>query len=375
MNWPLPFRDAPVPGHRRWLLACVAALVGILAFAVTGHAVRRAVDAFAPPPAVEEITLKLDWYRDHKDSIDTIFIGTSRIFFSLDPRVFDAATAAAGCPTHSFNMALAGLNFRELLLFMQRIADDPPPRLKLVLFEPRPSPGRDLEEMMSPRRRLTMDADTLAASIAEGLANPRQGDRALEFLGYYLAGWFYHNLGMGTVSERLIDPKPPESPDQPEWAEDRRGHRPLGLQQDGSVQPHDPRFMEPKRLSGWQKEVAGYRPQTRNTLHPGWRQMLDAYLDIVDRIPARTVILLPPHAHWFSRAFVKLAQDVRPDMPIVYFDPLSHPELYTVDGWYDDGHLNQVGGRRFAEDLAAVACGLIDGSVAGTPPATTTPSR
>lgn len=164
MIWPLPFRDPPFALRpRRWLMA---GLVGLAAFVVVGHAIRRAADALLPPPAVEEVTLKLDWYHDHKAEIDTIFIGTSRLFFTLDPRAFDAAAASLGCPTHSFNMALAGLNFRELLTFMKLIRDDPPPKLKLVLFEPRPSPGRDLEEMMSPRRRLTMDADTLLAPVS-----------------------------------------------------------------------------------------------------------------------------------------------------------------------------------------------------------------
>ena len=364
MNWPLPFRDPPLgrQPHRPWLLAGAIALV---AFVVAGHGIRRVGDTLLPPPAVEEITLKLDWYDAHKAVIDTIFVGTSRLFFTVDPRVFDAATAELGCPTHAYNMGLAGLNFRELLAFLELIRDDPPPNLKLLFFEPRPSPGRDLEEMMSPRRRLTMTADTLEVSIDEAMANPRRGDRVWWYLAYYLAGWSYQNLGMGMISERLIHPAPPEDADrQPEWTEDRRGHRPLGLQKDGSVWPHDPKFLRPRTLEKWQDEVDSYKPDRRRPLHPGWRPILDAYLEILDGIHARAVVVLPPSGHWFSQSFARLVAEVRPDMPVVYFDPVTHPELYKGEAWYDDGHLNLEGGRTFSRELAAVACDIVGQPVA-----------
>ena len=46
-------------------------------------------------------------------------------------------------------------------------------------------------------------------------------------------------------------------------------------------------------------------------------------------------------------------------MPVVYFDPISQPELYRLDAWYDDGHLNLAGGRQFSEELAGVACDML----------------
>ncbi len=69
-------------------------------------------------------------------SYDTVFFGTSRTHRGLDPATFDARTAAAGRPTHSFNFGVAGLRLFEARSVLEDLlAADRDGRLRYVFLE------------------------------------------------------------------------------------------------------------------------------------------------------------------------------------------------------------------------------------------------
>lgn len=58
-----------------------------------------------PPRHLAEVSNKLEYFDHHFAEFDTLFIGSSRIYHGISPKVFDAETGREGCPTHSFNLA------------------------------------------------------------------------------------------------------------------------------------------------------------------------------------------------------------------------------------------------------------------------------
>jgi hypothetical protein len=156
MTWPLPFHDPPAKRERacRRLLHCAG--VALLAFVATGVALRLAADAALPPVDRGAIAIREARYGAQKDSVDTLLLGTRRLQFGVDSAVLDAEMTAQGCPTRSLNLSLAGLNIRELAHLLEMIRDDPPPRLELLLVEPRPNRSRDLEALLTPRFQATL---------------------------------------------------------------------------------------------------------------------------------------------------------------------------------------------------------------------------
>jgi hypothetical protein len=356
MQNPLPFRE---PGSRKDAplgRTLAALLLAMVCFALIGAAVHQAADRLLPPLVARPLTAKIDAYRATLESIDTVIIGTNRLFFTVDPRLLDRATAEAGCPTRSLNLSMAGLNYREMRRLLELLRDEPPPGLKLVLFEPRISPSRDIDQLMNARFRATMDPSSFGLSLKEIEANPRGGVAYHQVV--YLAVFAYHNLGIGAVAERVLNPSSRTGARLPEWREDRRGFRPLGLQKDGSIEPHDDRFVS-AAVAGFEEEVAAFPvARERGRVHEDWPAVFRSFMAIADDIPARVVPLFPPHPGVISAALIRMIDAERPDLGPIYYDPVSHPEFYDAELWWDDGHLNAEGSRLFTEALARSICAM-----------------
>lgn len=49
---------------------------------------------------------RLRWFQDHKDSYDIVFIGSSRVYHGLSPKLFDQIAAQAGHHWRTFNLGV-----------------------------------------------------------------------------------------------------------------------------------------------------------------------------------------------------------------------------------------------------------------------------
>ena len=78
-------------------------LCALLAFALVCAAVGRFF-----PQRGEGVALKEERFREQKERIDILFVGSSRVFHGISPKVFDRTLHAAGRPWHSFNAGVDG---------------------------------------------------------------------------------------------------------------------------------------------------------------------------------------------------------------------------------------------------------------------------
>src|ERR1700736_109154 len=107
----------------------VAACVGCFCLAAI------ALHVSLPPPNIAGVTPQLRFVAAHADEIDTLFIGSSRVYHGLNPRVFDQATTAGGLPTHSYNFGVDGMSAPESFYVMDQILASKPRNLRWVFLE------------------------------------------------------------------------------------------------------------------------------------------------------------------------------------------------------------------------------------------------
>jgi hypothetical protein len=94
-----------------------------------------AIHAFLPPLIPKGVAAKLKFFTEHKDEFDTVIVGTSRLYYSISPEIFDAATRENGLPTRTFNFGIDGMHPPENFYVLERILKTKPRNLKWVLLE------------------------------------------------------------------------------------------------------------------------------------------------------------------------------------------------------------------------------------------------
>jgi hypothetical protein len=94
----------------------------------------------------DEVGRKLGHFSEIAPEIDTVFLGSSRVYTHLSPAIFDKATGGAGVSTHSFNLGATGLGPPEADFVFRQLMERRSPKLKRIIVEllpviPRVVPG------------------------------------------------------------------------------------------------------------------------------------------------------------------------------------------------------------------------------------------
>jgi len=108
---------------------CVA--IGLVAFIATSGVIH----SLLPPIIPKGIAAKLKFFTEHKDEFDTVIVGTSRLYYSASPEIFDATTRENGLTTHTFNFGIDGMHPPENFYVLEQILRTKPRNLKWVLLE------------------------------------------------------------------------------------------------------------------------------------------------------------------------------------------------------------------------------------------------
>jgi|GEM_PF-1136283 len=122
-------RDAPAP--RGVLRRLAGVIIAIGAFVVMAGEVRDIVPA--PPDAA---SVKWRAFEAHKDEWTGVFIGSSRVHWSVDPAVVDRVLGEHGIESRSFNFGTPGSTSLPDLGILRRVLASEPARLQWVVIDP-----------------------------------------------------------------------------------------------------------------------------------------------------------------------------------------------------------------------------------------------
>jgi hypothetical protein len=126
----LPDTNGANGAAMRPLWQCIFACLGFaLLFAGADPVRSQEVGRIAP---------KLHWCEAHKDSFDIVFVGSSRVFHGLSPRIFDRVASASGQRWRSFNLGMDKMGMAQSMAIIRELVATGPRHLKYVFFELEP---------------------------------------------------------------------------------------------------------------------------------------------------------------------------------------------------------------------------------------------
>ena len=119
--------EPPLPrkatGREAVVWAVTNSAIAAAAFLITCVALH----AVLPFPEIDGgVSQKFRFFTAHKDEFDTLFIGSSRIYFQISPTVFDRVTHESGLTTHSFNFGIGGMYLPESDYLLEQILNELP---------------------------------------------------------------------------------------------------------------------------------------------------------------------------------------------------------------------------------------------------------
>ena len=110
---------------------CGSVAIGLIAFIATS----AVIHSFLPPMVPKGVAAKLKYFTEHKDEFDTVIVGTSQLYYSVSPKIFDATTRENGMPTRTFNFGIDAMHPPENFYVLDQILKTKPKNLKWVLLE------------------------------------------------------------------------------------------------------------------------------------------------------------------------------------------------------------------------------------------------
>ncbi|HYR58777.1 MAG TPA: hypothetical protein VEO95_09120, partial [Chthoniobacteraceae bacterium] len=309
-----------------------------------------------PFPDIMLVKPKLDHLAAHHDEYDTLFIGSSRIYYQIIPALFDQLAAEQGLPTRSFNAAIAGMRPPEDAYYFDYILRHPPKRLRWVFIElASVHTEMDPDKIGTVRAIYWHDLPRLWLIFQRALSSPRRllprrhtWLKALEAQLEPFGDFFAHlplfirnetNLGGGSVfTSRLIyatlrPPMPPRVT--------------LGADLAGWIRTGRPEVMTGNELADFEKALAQRRvaPAYHDRGDSISQQALETMIAKIEKLGATPVLVVPPTTN--KRNFYPAPEREKKTVVLDFCDLEKFPELYENRYRLDTDHVNTEGARVF----------------------------
>lgn len=339
---------------QRWAVVVLGAFLGAL---VACHVIGDRV--FGTFPDVPVVSDKLAVLAARRDTVDTLFIGSSRVYNHLSPRVFDAELRAVGLASNSLNLGVSAMRPPESFQMLDRALALRPARLRRVVLElanviPALEPGERDTRRMTAWHRPGATAWTLGAIVL-----------AYDW-PWRKAGWFYEHSLLGVRGFAHIGDARDAVLGVPRT--DRTvGTEGLGADGDGfaptrkAQKPDEPacrRFLAD--LPAYERAVAALRTPAPASL---WQQREPVNVllrcELSRRVAAlrsrgiETILFLPPVTRPDDGLRALAASgEINGAPAFVFNDPDRYPELYRVEVRADAEHLDEEGAGLLTRLLA-----------------------
>jgi hypothetical protein len=327
------------PFLNRFLYAAIAlaALVGTSAL----------LHALFPPTIPGGVAAKLKFFTEHKDEFDTLFVGTSCIYYSVSPEIFDQTTQASGLPTHSFNFGIDAMHPPENFYVLEQILKTKPRNLKWVFLETADIETKLHQVLGTERAVYWHDWPRTKLALRKAL-NPRGDARwyirisrlwlARRDLANHLKLFAQRFVNIGRINLLSSKIRGPETEAELELGPKRDGYRLAG----DAMSPETAVIFQ-KRLA---QEIAGARPKP---LDPYADQAYRAYAERIRALGAAPLFVVPPLIFQSPVSF----RHPPPPGPLLSFnDARTYPMLFDSKVRIDDAHLTNEGAQEFTRLLA-----------------------
>ncbi len=305
--------------------------------------------ALLPPAIPEGVVEKLQFFAQHKDEFDTLFLGSSRFYYAISPKIFDNITREKGLPTRTFNFGIDGLKPPENFYVLEQILKTEPRHLKWIFVE-----VGDIETKLDanilstqrllywhdwPRTALTLRKTLDPNGTTQWYTKLRRLWSARQTFAVHLSLLQKQFTNVGRAADFL--------PGQTEIPALRSSLQ-LGPNGDGYRLAGAP--MSPERAENFRRrlaqEVASARPEF---IDPYAESAYRESAAKIRRLGAAPFFVVSPGFYQSPMLFRKSP----PPGPLLIFnDSRTYPQLYDTKVRLDEQHLTNEGAAEFTRLLA-----------------------
>jgi len=296
------------------------------------------LSAVLPERRLPEITNKMTYFRRHAVEFDTLFIGSSRFYHGISPKVFDATAVAAGRATHSFNLGIDDMKPPESLETLEKVLRVHPVQtifLELCRLQIDPhAPDQTTERDAAWHRWRWTEAVLREIPGGRNLGLYSRHARWRGLFQVHLGLWLQNfvNLGRGQI---WTVPGEPVS----------QGMRELGPDGDGfAPRPAIP-WTDAHDFTKLVGQIHRGEVELEWTDDPQLLRLMEEVAGECERHGSQLILVIPPTLSSMPRPLDKVPT-------LAYNDPRKYPELFSAAEHSDWEHLAEQGAMRFSQALA-----------------------
>ena len=344
-------------------------LIGVLVFVFICAGISKLF-----PRQVSGISLKVHRFTEEKDHVDVIFVGSSRIYHGIEPKVFDQTLLASGRQWRSFNVAMDGMTTAEGFAMVKRLVALRPQKLKYVFFEAqsvitagtptgdqkvteRDVYWRDWDSLRLNFRTFTMGLTWPGGTLPGTPYSFRRWNDFEPLLVANVRLWIRNvtNVGIGmeilqNAAAALPPFKPPSS---------KLDGADLPPNWDGYYAMTKP--MSGETLATYRNAFAGAHDHpTQRVPRPMMRSELRRFAQEMAAKKIQVVFMVPPSLMAGRGSGIHVPSG---SLLLAYDDFDRYPQFYTEENRLDVEHLNARGAELFSQTLAEEFVRLLDSPI------------
>lgn len=345
----------------------VSLLLFCVAFAFTGIMVTawdRAQNRPVPIPLLQQKWLEI---AQQDAAIDTLFIGSSQIFRSIDAAALDTELRRRGCTSRSYNLGIPSLTIAEMLDLLVRLREGRSHKFRRVVIEMPPPAAIDPDNLLTPRIRHYMSAGNLGLILQDIWSSSdgflRRAKHSIFALGAFAVEW----SGTGKLAAVLFPEKNAITPGVTATLALEQGY--LSLEADASAgiaergvhfQQHRGEYAQIFKAAVTPSPGPKTIPQQRwnliQNLLRNAAPLSDEIFFLVSPKPQRARIGEAAALEQDWRAQQGISEHIAPVTLLNMNHPQRYPALFQIEQWFDGGHLSESGVGLFTTLLAAQLC-------------------
>lgn len=353
-----PEDSVPAPSRRdRVRMLLIGAISFVVVTVATYFALAAADLGF---PYVEVFSDKMEHLQTNGDDYDVMFLGTSSFYRNINPRAIDLGLAERGVHVCSVNLAIPGMNVVEADNLFAEIERQRPARLRMVVLEPVLRP-LDPENAITERAILLHDWRHTRLALEYAWApNAEDPDAIMDSINRaraHLMSYAGRLASLGRIAT-LIFPNTKEirkmgfSP--PDF--ERGGFFPLDEEPGDDFRKRYAYFQRRRALLASAMATPNIRSARADTLSERRALYLRELVERVRALEAEPVFLIGPTFLYDKEmaAFLARRDELFADVPLLnYVKGYGYEDIFDLDYWFDEMHLNSRGVARLAERIAA----------------------
>ena len=329
-------------------------------FTICAALLSQGLRAATPMPRMSVLSDKLDFWRENAANYDTVFIGTSRTFYHIDPVTVAASADAEGCPDmRVFNFGVFGLTGAEMDWIVDEVMSTPGADLRMVVLEdPLPQP-RAMSETTNTRARWFHGPDFWDGALDNITSYPESLPKRVFRTGIFAYGAVFDLSGAGLGAALLFPPA---------WTGSREGgasgpayltmggYEPLGSSLTDNIIARRAEFLA--HPEAFTEALSRYGAASDEAVEAR-ADYLAGHLRAVEAQGVKAALYVSPHLAELDRTprVGAAVAAIAPDLSVFNYNrPDQYPDLFVRDEWHDISHLLPAGAERLSVHVGADLC-------------------